>query len=222
MFIKQLSALLAAISLLLMTTHTVNASTGNPTACHDIDTLKGLAIAGGLSGSQTECLEKRLSSNETRNQKIAISNVLIDNSKRKGNWKDLVQRHLSQYDATDADLVFAYAMYHYRHQQYDDVLVWLDKSLQLTSPANEPGQKQKLYLIHQLRTLCAQKIWRSAENSVLKRQSPANLHAVKEAQSKALATSLEWLHYADDSAQDTAMARQLCISAADPSVCSQR
>ena len=177
---------------------------------------------GQLSSAQISCLEKRLSSNEPLTKKTKVSKVLINNTQRKGDWGKLVKRHLSKYGQDDPNLVSAYAIYSYRNGSYREAIKWSARALEQKHLFKGGSDfKKKVYLLHQVRSVSASKLWKKAEDKVISDRSDKNIERAKRAKGQAKDFSREWLDYARASKQDTKMAAQLCISAADMTFCRQ-
>ena len=81
------------------------------TACDNLRIIEPAATYGRLSTDQTACLETAFA-RASRTARVDISRVLITNAWARhdvAEWERLVARHLSQVDATDAELAYRYA-----------------------------------------------------------------------------------------------------------------
>ena len=111
-------------------------------SCENLIELESSAMQGSLTEGQTSCLEYRLLRERLQTEKSDISIVLIVNAQTSGQeeeWDRLVGRHLEEFDRSDPNLCFQYAVrLHRAGVAFDeDAIRWADVALENKHVWNE-------------------------------------------------------------------------------------
>ena len=143
------------------------------------------------------------------NARISRSRQLISAAKTQTQWVERVQRHLSAFDPMDKELIIAMAMHYYGQHQHHKAFNWLEKAIAISNSHPEHNRSQT-YLLHQMRTMSAQKLWFTAKMTHSTTPSNPDTTALSQAKLRTLLAAKEWYQFADETAQDTRLARQIC------------
>lgn len=132
--------------------------------CSDLEALKTKVTLGQLSEDEVECLEKLVSTDDSR--RIEGSHLLITQARTeadKSHWEQLVARHLQEVDGADARLNYEYAAYLSRKgpARAEEVIDWATKAL--ANYDESAGKTFHKETAHKIRVLAAMLLWRVAE-----------------------------------------------------------
>ncbi|MFT4622596.1 MAG: hypothetical protein ACI8PZ_001252 [Myxococcota bacterium] len=189
------------------------------TGCDDLIALEPFALMGKLKPQTVQCLEAsmRLAARQTR--KDAISRVLMADAYARDDqhrWEGSVRRHLEEIDRSDADLCYIFA----RHlaQKGDDFLAEAIRyaNLALENSLQWEGQLRvdRMYQLHRINALGAQKLWYDAEQANV--EAPSRQVRLRAGfwrnQTKNLAR--EWLSFSLEAGLDPDAPFELCVQAA--------
>jgi hypothetical protein len=199
-------------------------------SCDNLVELESAAGQGRLNQAQIECLEYRLVREPLQTTRVHVSMVLIINAQRASDqaaWERLVSRHLEDYDRSNPDLCFSYAVFLHRlgadraqdahHsgvEQAEEAIHWADVALQNKQVWPAGAYKKKVYALLKLRAEASTRLWNSASERYADEPTRENDAMVNEYKSMALSMTREWLDYARASDQPSETALQMCASAA--------
>ncbi len=189
----------------------------NP-VCGELTPLEGSALLGTLSEEVSSCLENRLLEEKLQTTKDRISRLLMVNAEAKGDsdeWLSLAQRHLEDFDRSDPDLCFKYALVLARGDVADgkEVIHWADYALENKHVWEGPLYTARVFNIYRLKAETATRMWHDSEAVFLEERSDDNEAAADEARGLARNYSREWLDYARASGQPVDRALEMCLSA---------
>lgn len=187
-------------------------------ACQDLLALEPRAITGELTPDLTACLESRIDEEKLLTTKDKLSRMLMINADAKGDlgeWTRLAARHLEDFDRSDPDLCFKFALVLSRGdiEDADLVLRWSDYALENKHTWEGPTYMSRVYNLLRLRAETAVRVWHDAEADFIDERSEE--HAAESDRYRGLAKDFarEWLDYARTSAQPFDRAVSLCESA---------
>jgi hypothetical protein len=186
--------------------------------CDDLVVLQAPAMVGQLGAERIRCLEARISAGGSQTTRDKISRVLmIDAEARgdRGDWERLVSRHLSQISYSDPDLCLSYSIQLSRTGRYSSVIKWSEAALENKQKWSGSTYIQKVNALYKLRAKAASKLWRAADEQLVKERNAANERDEQRTRGNAMNFAKEWLDYARASGQSTADALALCVSAAN-------
>jgi hypothetical protein len=188
-------------------------------SCENLVELESPASQGEMSGEQMECLELRLLREPLQTTRIKISLVLIINAQRAGEqdaWERLVSRHLEDFDRSDPNLCFAYAVHLHRAgvDSAEEAIRWADVALENKQVWPAGPYKKNVYALFKLRADAANGLWQSAATRYAEDNSRENESLSNEFKSQSMSMSREWLDYARASKMSSERALQMCASAA--------
>jgi hypothetical protein len=187
-------------------------------ACDDLVSLQAPSMVGELGTERRDCLEKRIVAGGTKTQREEISRVLLVDAEARGDradWERLVSRHLIEINDEDPDLCFSYSIHLSRTGSYASVIKWSETALQNKHKWSGSTYIQKVNALYKLRAKAASKLWRAADEQLVKERNAANERDEQRTRGNAMNFAKEWLDYARASGQSTADALALCVSAAN-------
>ncbi len=187
-------------------------------ACQDLLVLEPAAITGELTPELTACLESRIVEEKLLTTKDKLSRMLMIDADAKGNlpeWTRLVARHLEDFDRSDPDLCFKFALVLSRGEIEDAELVlrWADYALENKHVWDGPTYMSRVYNLLRLRAETAVRMWHDAEDDFIEERSEENQAASDRYRGLAKDYAREWLDYGRTSAQPVDRAVALCESA---------
>lgn len=190
-----------------------------PTApCQDLLPLEPKAITGELAPDLVACIESRLEEEPLLTTKDKLSRMLLVNADAKGDmaeWTRLAARHLEDFDRSDPDLCFKFALVLSRGPLDDAELVlkWADYALENKHNWEGPTYMSRVYNLHRLKAETAVRLWHDAEDDFMEERTEENELAAEKLRGQAKDFSREWLDYARSSAQPVDRPFVLCESA---------
>jgi hypothetical protein len=187
-------------------------------ACQDLLALEPKAITGELTPDLTACLESRIAEEKVLTTKDKLSRMLMIDADAKGNlpeWVRLTARHLEDFDRSDPDLCFKFALVLSRGDIEDAELVlrWADYALENKHVWEGPTYMSRVYNLLRLRAETAVRVWHDAEADFIDERSEENQATTDRYRGLAKDYAREWLDYARTSAQPFERAAVLCESA---------
>ncbi len=196
-------------------------------ACQDLLPLEPKAITGELTPDLVACLESRIGEEPLLTTKDKLSRMLMVNADSKGDmaeWTRLAARHLEDFDRSDPDLCFKFALVLSRGDIEDAELVlkWSDYALENKHVWDGPTYMSRVYNLLRLKAETATRIWHDAEDDFIEERTEENEVAAEQARGFAKDVAREWLDYARTSAQPVDRAFVLCESASgNPAFCKE-
>lgn len=192
---------------------------GEAASCDNLVALEVPAMMGNLGAPVRSCLEKSLGSSASQTTRDKISRVLIADAEARrdqGEWERLMKRHLETIDRSDPNLCFKYALHLSRGgaSRAPGVIRWADYALENKQQWEGATYTKNVYGLYKIRAQAANKIWEEAEKKAVEDRSEENEQKAERARGQTKDFAREWLDYARASAQDTAGALALCVSAA--------
>ncbi|MDP2317586.1 MAG: caspase family protein [Pseudomonadota bacterium] len=186
--------------------------------CADLLALEPKAILGELTPELGACLETRIAEEKLLTTKDKLSRMLMINADAKGDmpeWTRLAARHLEDFDRSDPDLCFKFALVLSRGGIEDAELVlrWADYALENKHIWDGPTYMSRVYNLLRLRAETAVRMWHDAEDDFIEERSDENREGAERYRGIAKDYSREWLDYARTSAQPEDRAVALCESA---------
>jgi uncharacterized caspase-like protein len=191
-----------------------------PTApCADLMALEPTAILGELTPELTACLETRINEEKVLTTKDKLSRMLMINADAKGDlpeWTRLAARHLEDFDRSDPDLCFKFALVLSRGDIEDAELVlrWSDYALENKHIWDGPTYMSRVYNLLRLRAETAVRTWHDAEGDFIEDRSDENAADTERYRGLSKDYAREWLDYARTSGQPFDRAVALCESSA--------
>ena len=187
--------------------------------CADLVALEPKAITGELTPELTSCLETRITQETSLSTKDKISRMLLVDADAKGDvatWTKLAARHLEDFDRSDPDLCFKFALVLSRGDIEDAELVlkWSDYALENKHVWEGPTYMSRVYNLLRLKAETATRLWHDAEEDFMEERTDENGAEADRYRGLAKDLSREWLDYARTSAQPEERAHALCESAA--------
>jgi hypothetical protein len=188
--------------------------------CDDLLSLEGPAMMGQLSPGQLACLEGRLKTERLQTTKNKISRLMIVNAEVMGDmgaWEVLMHRHLEDIDRSDPDLCMRYAVFLHRQKDLEtaeDAVRWADVALENKQVWEGEAHVRKVGGLLRLRAEAAHRLWNDAEERYRAETTADNDRMVREYRGWAKDYSREWLDYARAAGSKTAVALELCRTAA--------
>jgi uncharacterized caspase-like protein len=187
-------------------------------ACQDLLALEPAAITGELTPDQVACLESRIGEESALTTKDKLSRMLLVNADARGaveEWTRLAARHLEDFDRSDPDLCFKFALVLSRGDLEDAELVlrWADYALENKHMWEGPTYMSRVYNLLRLKAETATRLWHDAEDDFIADRTEENELAAERYRGLAKDSSREWLDYARSSAQPFERAFVLCESA---------
>jgi hypothetical protein len=186
-------------------------------SCEDLVVLQAPAMVGQLGDSRRSCLESQIEAGGSQTQRDKISRVLMIDAEARGDrteWERLVSRHLNEISRSDPDLCMAYSIHLNRRGSYQSVIKWTEYSLENKQKWSGSSYVKKVNALYKLRAKAASKLWRAADEELVRERNPGNEKAAERTRGSAMNYAKEWLDYARASGQSTADALALCVSAA--------
>lgn len=187
-------------------------------ACQDLVALEPKAILGELTPDLVACLDSRIAEEPLLTTKDKLSRMLMVNADAKGDlvdWTRLAARHLEDFDRSDPDLCFKFALVLSRGEIEDAELVlrWSDYALENKHVWDGPTYMSRVYNLLRLRAETATRLWHDAEGDFIDERTEDNELAAERYRGLAKDLAREWLDYARVSAQPIDRAFVLCESA---------
>ncbi|MDP2305789.1 MAG: caspase family protein [Pseudomonadota bacterium] len=187
-------------------------------ACQDLLALEPKAITGELTPDLTACLESRIDEEPLLTTKDKLSRMLMIDADAKSDlveWTRLAARHLEDFDRSDPDLCFKFALVLSRGEIEDAELVlrWADYALENKHIWEGPTYMSRVYNLLRLRAETSVRMWHDAEADFIDERSEENAGAAERYRGLAKDCSREWVDYARTSAQPVDRAVALCESA---------
>jgi hypothetical protein len=144
--------------------------------------------------------------------------MLLVNADARGaveEWTRLAARHLEDFDRSDPDLCFKFALVLSRGDLEDAELVlrWADYALENKHMWEGPTYMSRVYNLLRLKAETATRLWHDAEDDFIADRTEENELAAERYRGLAKDSSREWLDYARSSAQPFERAFVLCESA---------
>jgi len=143
--------------------------------------------------------------------------VLIIDAEARGDrsdWERFIKRHLTDISRSDPDLCMTYAIHLSRTGRYSSVIKWSEYALENKQKWSGSDHVSKVNALHKLRAKAASKLWKAANEELVRERNAANEKAEERTRGNAMNYAKEWLDYARASGQSTADALGLCVSAA--------
>lgn len=186
--------------------------------CADLVALEPKAITGELTPELTACLESRIAQETSLSTKDKLSRMLMVDADAKGDvasWTKLAARHLEDFDRSDPDLCFKFALVLSRGDIEDAELVlkWSDYALENKHVWEGPTYMSRVYNLLRLKAETATRLWHDAEEDFMEERTEENGADAERYRGLAKDLSREWLDYARTSAQPEDRAHALCESA---------
>ncbi|MFN7145386.1 MAG: hypothetical protein ACK4YP_16555, partial [Myxococcota bacterium] len=177
-----------------------------------IDAARGAGVA------VVACLDSRIAEEPLLTAKDKLSRMLMVNADAKGDlteWTRLAARHLEDFDRSDPDLCFKFALVLSRGEIEDAELVlrWSDYALENKHTWDGPTYMARVYNLLRLRAETATRLWHDAEGDFIDERTEDNELAAERYRGLAKDLAREWLDYARVSAQPIDRAFVLCESA---------
>ena len=174
-------------------------------------------MLGRLSNGQALCLEARLGEAVPLTTKRKISRVLMANAFGRRDlveWERLVKRHLDQYEQSDPDLCYRYAVYLARDlpNRATGAIFWADRALENRTVWVGDIYTSRVFSLYKVRAVAAQSLWRRAEENLT--SDPEKRGDVDGQRATTKVFAREWLEYAQAANKDKSKALALCRSAA--------
>jgi hypothetical protein len=192
---------------------------GLPSTCKNLLALEPFALMGQLSPTLRECLETRLASADQQTVQNKISRVLMMDAEARRDHERmamLLGRHLKDFDRSDPDLCFKYALVLSKKgiERSKEVIHWADYALENKQEWTRSTYKRRLFDLFKLRAETANKLWTHWDANYVKDRSGASQGQAESWRNTTKQYSREWLDYAKASKQRVKRARNLCITAA--------
>lgn len=190
-----------------------------PTApCMELLPLEPRAIVGELPADMVSCVESRIAEEPLLTTKDKLSRLLLVNADAKGDipeWTRLAARHLEDFDRSDPDLCYKFALVLSRGEIEDAELVlrWADYALENKHNWEGPTYTSRVYGLYRLKAETATRLWHDAETDFIEERSEENGASAERYRGLAKDLAREWLDYARTSAQPADRAFVLCESA---------
>jgi len=189
-------------------------------ACEDIRRLEPRALIGRLTDQQILCLELLLRRAERLTEKNKVSRVLMADAWSKKDldrWEAAVRRHLDEIDRSDADLAYIYARFlaQRTEEHIPDAIRWSNVALTNAHQWVGDTHVDRVYALHRINAVAAQRLWLAAEEDVLDRgKGQGDLTRANFWRNQTKSLSREWLAFAVAAGKDPAASLDLCMSAA--------
>ena len=195
--------------------------------CPPIDELEDAALLGVLSKKNINCVEENLHKQPLMTKKVQLSKILITNmqkSKAFDKWENLVLRHLTKFDRSDANMSLGFAIYLFNKKKYIDSIKWCDNALEQSHTfAKGADTKDKKYKIYKIRAMSAHSLWKKYAEELVKYRDDYNRERIEKKirtyKAKTKNFSREWLDYARASSNLTSQPLKLCIAASNRDFC---
>ena len=186
--------------------------------CQELLPLEPRAIVGELPADMVACVESRIAEEPLLTTKDKLSRLLLINADAKGDvpeWTRLAARHLEDFDRSDPDLCFKFALVLSRGEIEDAELVlrWSDYALENKHNWEGPTYMARVYGLLRLKAETATRLWHDAEADFIDERNEENGLAAERYRGLAKDLAREWLDYARTSAQPVERAFTLCESA---------
>ncbi len=188
-------------------------------SCDNLTALEPMAMLGKLSQGQEACLESSYGVASKQTDKDKLSRVLMTNayaSGRRGEWEQLVKRHLDEVDQSDPDLCYKYALHLSKKGpgRAWGVIRWSNLALENRTVWTGDTYKSRVNALYKLRAVAAQALWQDAEETHASAPTDESKKSVDETRNQTKVLAREWYEYAKVAGKDATTALQLCVSAA--------
>jgi hypothetical protein len=186
--------------------------------CGDLHALEPKSMLGTLGPQVLACLERSYAAAAKPTDKDKISRVLMNDANGRGDkaeWARLIQRHLTEIDASDPDLSLKYARVLAGQGRSNDAIKYAELALDRKSAWTNPNSfVTNVSAAYKIRATAANDLWQKAATAYAAAPDDALKAKSDAAQNRTKVFAREWYEYAKSADKDATLALQLCVSAA--------
>ena len=183
--------------------------------CSNLLNLELMSGMGKLRTEHITCLEKYISRADSLNDKDKASRVLIANAQASNNtsrWEMLVKRHLEEFDRSDPELAYGYAVSLSKKgvRGAQGAIRWSDVALENRAVWSGKTHISRVNTLYQIKALASLALYQQAAEKFANDPSQEASKAEETYRNQTKTYAREWFEYAKASGQDTTRAKSLC------------
>ena len=184
--------------------------------CDDLLTLEPFSLMGKLGAERVACLERRLRYEPRQVERDKISRVLMADAFARDDihvWEGALHRHLTEIDRSDPDLCYVYARHLAKKGEdyHASAIRWSNHALENALVWEGDMRVEKMYSLHRISAVAAQRLWYQAEDSLSANFSKEAKFKAGFWRSQAKNLAREWLSFAKEAGLDSAAAYDICL-----------